>query len=156
MSATLLTATAALILLTTWPLILRLLARAVGSFLSARCAGRKILLEQLTRDSNAQTKNLSQAVEDEPEWETVETHVPVTSPNGDVGEDTWSGVVGFFHPFCNAGGGGERVLWAAIRATQDRWPHATCVVYTGDHDADKESIIRRVRVCAIPPTQIQD
>jgi alpha-1,2-mannosyltransferase len=37
------------------------------------------------------------------------------------------------------------VLWAAIRATQDRWPHATCVVYTGDHDADKESIIKRVR-----------
>lgn len=24
--------------------------------------------------------------------------------------------VGFFHPYCNAGGGGERVLWCAIRA----------------------------------------
>lgn len=23
--------------------------------------------------------------------------------------------VGFFHPYCNAGGGGERVLWCAIR-----------------------------------------
>ena len=30
-----------------------------------------------------------------------------------------SGVsVGFFHPYCNAGGGGERVLWCAVRAVQ--------------------------------------
>ena len=29
-------------------------------------------------------------------------------------------VVGFFHPYCNAGGGGERVLWSAIRALQNR------------------------------------
>jgi len=26
--------------------------------------------------------------------------------------------VGFFHPYCNAGGGGERVLWCAIRSIQ--------------------------------------
>jgi alpha-1,2-mannosyltransferase len=38
------------------------------------------------------------------------------------------------------------VLWAAIRATQDRWPEATCVVYTGDHDAKKDAIITRVQV----------
>ena len=29
--------------------------------------------------------------------------------------------VGFFHPYCNAGGGGERVLWVAIRALQNRY-----------------------------------
>ena len=29
--------------------------------------------------------------------------------------------VGFFHPYCNAGGGGERVLWTAIRAIQKRF-----------------------------------
>ena len=29
--------------------------------------------------------------------------------------------VGLFHPYCNAGGGGERVLWVAIRALQQRW-----------------------------------
>ncbi|KAL9476937.1 hypothetical protein ACSS6W_006778 [Trichoderma asperelloides] len=57
----------------------------------------------------------------------------------------WQGVVGFFHPFCNAGGGGERVLWAAIRATQDRWPRAKCFVYTGDHDVPKDAIINRVK-----------
>jgi hypothetical protein len=46
----------------------------------------------------------------------------------------------------NAGGGGERVLWAAIRATQKRWPDAVCVVYTGDHDVDKAAILKRVKV----------
>lgn len=46
----------------------------------------------------------------------------------------------------NAGGGGERVLWAAIRATQKRWPKAKCVVYTGDHDVDKAAILARVKV----------
>lgn len=47
----------------------------------------------------------------------------------------------------NAGGGGERVLWAAIRATQIRWPKAKCVVYTGDHEATKDEILERVKVC---------
>jgi alpha-1,2-mannosyltransferase len=27
--------------------------------------------------------------------------------------------VGFLHPFCHSGGGGERVLWSAIKALQD-------------------------------------
>ncbi|MCJ1380578.1 asparagine-linked glycosylation protein [Xylographa soralifera] len=34
----------------------------------------------------------------------------------------------------NAAGGGERVLWAAIKATQERYPRAACIVYTGDVD----------------------
>lgn len=29
-------------------------------------------------------------------------------------------VVGIFHPYCNAGGGGERVLWAAVQAIQNK------------------------------------
>jgi alpha-1,2-mannosyltransferase len=29
-------------------------------------------------------------------------------------------IVGFFHPYCNAGGGGERVLWCAIKALQNK------------------------------------
>ncbi|KAM8707524.1 hypothetical protein ACLKA7_005068 [Drosophila subpalustris] len=28
--------------------------------------------------------------------------------------------VGIFHPYCNAGGGGERVLWCAVRALQKK------------------------------------
>lgn len=44
----------------------------------------------------------------------------------------------------NAGGGGERVLWAAIRASQQQYPKALCIVYTGDHDADKAAILATV------------
>lgn len=29
-------------------------------------------------------------------------------------------LVAFFHPYCNAGGGGERVLWCAIRTLQKK------------------------------------
>lgn len=29
-------------------------------------------------------------------------------------------VFGFFHPYCNAGGGGERVLWLSINALQKK------------------------------------
>ncbi|CAI7907885.1 unnamed protein product [Closterium sp. NIES-54] len=39
---------------------------------------------------------------------------------------------GFFHPFTNDGGGGERVLWCAVRAIQELDPLAQCFVYTGD------------------------
>lgn len=28
--------------------------------------------------------------------------------------------VGILHPFCNSGGGGERVLWSAVKALQDK------------------------------------
>ncbi|KAL8622157.1 hypothetical protein ACOMHN_052959 [Nucella lapillus] len=53
--------------------------------------------------------------------------------------------VGFFHPYCNALGGGERVLWAAIRAIQSRYPMIQCVVYTGDIDASPQEILTRAR-----------
>lgn len=53
-------------------------------------------------------------------------------------------VVGFFHPYCNAGGGGERVLWQSIRALQSRYNFIRCIVYTGDR-ANKESIFSKVK-----------
>ena len=40
-------------------------------------------------------------------------------------------VVGFFHPYCHAGGGGERVLWQSISALQQRYSFVRCVVYAG-------------------------
>ena len=46
----------------------------------------------------------------------------------------------------NAGGGGERVLWAAIKVVQKRWPKAVCIIYTGDHDIEKTSMLSRVEV----------
>lgn len=53
--------------------------------------------------------------------------------------------VGFFHPYCNAGGGGERVLWCAIRALQKRYDFVKCVVYTGDVYCNPKEIITRAR-----------
>ncbi|GBG72963.1 hypothetical protein CBR_g12682 [Chara braunii] len=40
--------------------------------------------------------------------------------------------VAFFHPYTNDGGGGERVLWCAVRAVQEEHPSARCLIYTGD------------------------
>ncbi|KAG2337923.1 mannosyltransferase [Suillus weaverae] len=52
--------------------------------------------------------------------------------------------IGFFHPYCNAGGGGERVLWTAVAATQRAHPNCISLVYTGDVDVTKEQIITQV------------
>lgn len=54
-------------------------------------------------------------------------------------------IVGFFHPYCNAGGGGERVLWTAIKLMQAREPSVVSVVYSGDPGVTKEDIIKKVK-----------
>nr|CAB3221172.1 GDP-Man:Man(3)GlcNAc(2)-PP-Dol alpha-1,2-mannosyltransferase-like [Phallusia mammillata] len=54
-------------------------------------------------------------------------------------------LVGFFHPYCNAGGGGERVLWCAVRSIQQRYPTAECIIYTGDTETTKEEIIKKAK-----------
>ncbi|KAL8552198.1 hypothetical protein ACS0TY_001042 [Phlomoides rotata] len=54
-----------------------------------------------------------------------------------------SSSVGFFHPYTNDGGGGERVLWCAVKAVQEEAPELECVIYTGDHDASPESLAAR-------------
>ncbi|KAG1950291.1 GDP-Man:Man(3)GlcNAc(2)-PP-Dol alpha-1,2-mannosyltransferase [Pimephales promelas] len=53
--------------------------------------------------------------------------------------------VAFFHPYCNAGGGGERVLWCALRALQNRYPDVSFVVYTGDQGVTAEEILDGAR-----------
>ena len=48
-------------------------------------------------------------------------------------------IIGFLHPFCNDGGGGERVLWVGVRDIIARYgDNLRIVVYTGDavNDAD--------------------
>ncbi|KAJ8956290.1 hypothetical protein NQ318_015026 [Aromia moschata] len=52
---------------------------------------------------------------------------------------------GLFHPYCNAGGGGERVLWVAIQALQKNYPKAEFFIYTGDVEATPIEIIEKVR-----------
>lgn len=50
-----------------------------------------------------------------------------------------------FHPYCNAGGGGERVLWCAVRAIQSKYKKVKVYVYTGDNDATSEQILKKSR-----------
>jgi alpha-1,2-mannosyltransferase len=68
--------------------------------------------------------------------------------------------VGFFHPYwshytsrkltcSNAGGGGERVLWTAIRTIQLGFPEVISVVYSGDTDVTPEKILKNVKVESI-------
>lgn len=67
---------------------------------------------------------------------------PVDSSNRKYGRSV---TIGFFHPYCNAGGGGERVLWCAVRALQKRYDFVKIVVYTGDQEAKPEEIIGRAK-----------
>ncbi|KAI9761162.1 MAG: asparagine-linked glycosylation protein [Chaenotheca gracillima] len=128
------------------PLFVHSLGRFVGWRLRRRTQGRREQILTRVRAEREQRlqKDNERAKNDEEGWEKIESYAAGSSNNGAKAGEEWEGIVGFFHPFCNAGGGGERVLWAAIRATQNRWPKATCVVYTGDHESDKTTIIERV------------
>uniref|UniRef100_A0A915ENI6 GDP-Man:Man(3)GlcNAc(2)-PP-Dol alpha-1,2-mannosyltransferase n=1 Tax=Ditylenchus dipsaci TaxID=166011 RepID=A0A915ENI6_9BILA len=52
-----------------------------------------------------------------------------------------------FHPYCNAGGGGERVLWRAIYAMQKEFAGQKLhyVIYTGDYDVEESEILANVK-----------
>lgn len=52
--------------------------------------------------------------------------------------------VGIFHPYCNAGAGGERVLWSIVRALQANYENVQIYIYTGDLDYDRETILANV------------
>lgn len=52
--------------------------------------------------------------------------------------------VAFFHPYCHAGGGGERVLWLSIKSLTERYSFVRCHVFTGD-GVPGEEILRRAR-----------
>lgn len=53
-------------------------------------------------------------------------------------------LAGFFHPYPNAGGGGERVLWTMVRAIQQKYPYVICVVYSGDQ-IGKQELLENVK-----------
>ncbi|OCK81143.1 glycosyltransferase family 4 protein [Lepidopterella palustris CBS 459.81] len=128
------------------PSILTSLGEVIGYYLRrASRTKRELLLAQVSSEQRNYSSEKKQPQSGEEDgWEKIESYAAGTVPNGGKADQDWKGIVGFFHPFCNAGGGGERVLWAAIRATQNRWPDAVCVVYTGDHDVDKTAILKRV------------
>lgn len=132
------------------PLVFRFLSNTVGTsagwYLRKKTDGRRSLILRVTEEDERKYQEAKPAKDSrssslDDEWEEMGASAAADGPEGDR---DWAGIVGFFHPFCNAGGGGERVLWAAIRATQKRWPKAKCVVYTGDHDVTKERMLMRV------------
>lgn len=54
--------------------------------------------------------------------------------------------VAFFHPYCNDGGGGERVLWAAIESILKKYKKdVQIIIYTGDTNATPDEILERVK-----------
>lgn len=53
--------------------------------------------------------------------------------------------VGLFHPYCSAGGGGEKVLWVALQALQNQYPGAEFHIYTGDIEATPAEILDKVK-----------
>ena len=53
--------------------------------------------------------------------------------------------IAFFHPYCDTGGGGERVLWCAINAMKRQFPEAQYVVYTGDVHVSGEQILSKAQ-----------
>ncbi|KAJ5625924.1 CAZyme family GT4 [Penicillium lagena] len=158
--------------------LLALIFRGVGWLIRRRTRSRREYViararseEEECRASRAKNSASRSQVEDEEDWEKVDTgeRPSSSSDSGATGmeegkKDDWDGVVGFFHPFwyvtffgsydapqktdgerySNAGGGGERVLWEAVRATQRRWPKAICAIYTGDHEVNKTTMLERV------------
>ncbi|KAJ3319066.1 asparagine-linked glycosylation protein [Blyttiomyces sp. JEL0837] len=54
-------------------------------------------------------------------------------------------VIGFFHPFCDGGGGGERVLWTAIEGIQKESADAVCVIYAWDKVGSNEKVFAKVK-----------
>lgn len=64
--------------------------------------------------------------------------------------------IAFFHPNCNAGGGGEYVLWAAVRAFAEQYPDKTIYIYTSgpaSKSAAYSAVNRAIDVFGLPPTK---
>jgi alpha-1,2-mannosyltransferase len=60
-----------------------------------------------------------------------------------------SRLIGIFHPHCDQGGGGERVLWmmvAAILNNNDIAKTVQIVIYCADKDKTKDEVVANVQV----------
>ncbi|KAL1284691.1 2-mannosyltransferase,GDP-Man:Man(3)GlcNAc(2)-PP-Dol alpha-1 [Trichinella pseudospiralis] len=51
--------------------------------------------------------------------------------------------IAFFHPYCNSGGGGERVLWCAIKALE-KFENVEFIIYSNDYECSDEDILKNV------------
>lgn len=112
---------------------IRSILRSVGwSIQNKTKARREVILSRVRVEQeelrSSQAKVSAGGSPEDEEWEKVDEGPLGIAGNGQPLGDEWEGVIGFFHPFCNAGGGGERVLWAAVKATQMRWPKVGALV----------------------------
>ena len=59
---------------------------------------------------------------------------------GDQNSNSSPLIIGFFHPFCDAMGGGEKVLFQALKAIQQdqRFDNTKILVYSGATISDQE------------------
>ena len=59
---------------------------------------------------------------------------------GDQNSNNLPLIIGFFHPFCDAMGGGEKVLFQAIKAIQQdqRFDNTKILIYSGATISDQE------------------
>ncbi|KFA67111.1 hypothetical protein S40285_02990 [Stachybotrys chlorohalonatus IBT 40285] len=129
-----------LIALYALPRLISFIGTSLGWTLLKKTEGRRAHLTALMEEDDKKFHQGHRQEELSEEWQAIRA-----LSNFEKSQKDWDGIIGFFHPFCNAGGGGERVLWAAIRATQLRWPKAKCIVYTGDHDVNKDAMLARVK-----------
>lgn len=53
-------------------------------------------------------------------------------------------IYGFFHPYANNGGGGERVLWQAVQATLATSDRNIVAIYTTNYESDPTLILDKV------------
>lgn len=51
--------------------------------------------------------------------------------------------IGFFHPYCSSHGGGERVLWHAVKSILDHYPKYTIYIYS-EGSIDERRILENV------------
>lgn len=54
-------------------------------------------------------------------------------------------IYGFFHPYANNGGGGERVLWQAVKATLLASEENIAVIYCSDTSAEPLAILNKAK-----------
>ncbi|CCE62804.1 hypothetical protein TPHA_0D01640 [Tetrapisispora phaffii CBS 4417] len=78
---------------------------------------------------------------DRKEWDTV---IANAGRGSEEKLYTDNKLYGFFHPYCNAGGGGEKVLWKAIETVLRNDKKNVAIVYTGDVDASRSQILDNV------------
>ncbi len=69
------------------------------------------------------------------------------SDDSTINDNTTPTVISFFHPYCAAGGGGERVLWKMIQALEEKWGQSKNTTIT----ATKTSSLHIVIYTIDPP-----